>query len=106
MVDAESVPSAGLVAETQVIPEIEPGRGDLIGPLDIFKILPVEPVASSDRLGWVGLEAVRYQAIGTRHRSACTKSSVCGISLPVLQNTGRTSSGNTPPWAPRTCLSK
>ena len=59
MVDAESGPSAGLVAETQVIPENKPGRGDPIGPLDSFKILPVEPVAPSERLGWVGLEAVR-----------------------------------------------
>ena len=90
------------------MPEKGPGRSDPLGPLDWLKILPHETAASSDRLGWVGLEAVRYQAIGTRHRSphACTKSSVCGISLPVLQNTGRTSSGNTPPWAPRTCLSK
>jgi AraC family transcriptional regulator len=62
MVDAESVSSAGLVAETQVIPENKPGRGDPIGPLDSFKILPVDPVASSDRLDWVGLEAVRYRA--------------------------------------------
>jgi AraC family transcriptional regulator len=62
MVDAESVPSAWLVAETQVIPENEPGCGDLIRPLDSFKILPVDPVASSHRLGWVGLEAVRYRA--------------------------------------------
>jgi len=65
MVDAESVPSAGLVAATQVIPENEPGRGDLIGPLDIFKILPVEP---SDRLGWVGLEAVRYRGYGGKRQ--------------------------------------
>ena len=44
------------------MPENEPRRGDPIGPLDSFKILPVEPVASSERLGWVGLEAVRYGA--------------------------------------------
>jgi AraC family transcriptional regulator len=56
------MPSAGLVAETQVMPETEPRRSDPIGPLDSFKILPVEPVASSERLGWVGLEAVRYGA--------------------------------------------
>jgi AraC family transcriptional regulator len=42
--------------------EDEPGRGDLIGPLDWFKIIPSEPVASSDRLGWVGLQAARYRA--------------------------------------------
>jgi AraC family transcriptional regulator len=40
-----------------MIPENEPVR-----PLNSFKILPVDPVASSDRLGWVGLEVVRYRA--------------------------------------------
>ena len=40
----------------------EPGRGDLIGPLDGLKILPHETAASSDQLGWVGLEAARYRA--------------------------------------------
>ncbi len=38
------------------------GRGDPIGPLDWLKRLPFEPAASSDRLGWVGLEAVRNRA--------------------------------------------
>jgi hypothetical protein len=42
MVDAESVPSAGLIAWTQVIPGNEPGRGDSIRPLDSFKNFPVE----------------------------------------------------------------
>jgi AraC family transcriptional regulator len=45
-----------------MMPEEEPVRGPLIGPLDWLKILPSEPVASSDRLGWVGLEAARYRA--------------------------------------------
>src|SRR5215470_10321487 len=40
----------------------ELGRGDLIGPLDWLKILPHETAASSDRLGWVGLEAARCRA--------------------------------------------
>jgi AraC family transcriptional regulator len=40
----------------------EPGRGRPIGPLDWLKIIPSEPVASSGRLGWVGLEAARYRA--------------------------------------------
>jgi AraC family transcriptional regulator len=44
------------------MPENEPGRGDPIGPLDWFKIIPSEPVASSDRRGWAGLEAARYRA--------------------------------------------
>jgi AraC family transcriptional regulator len=40
----------------------EPGRGGLLAPFDWFKILPFEADASSDRLGWVGLEAARYRA--------------------------------------------
>jgi AraC family transcriptional regulator len=40
----------------------ELGRGDLIGPLDGLKILPHETAASSDRLGWVGLEAAHCRA--------------------------------------------
>jgi AraC family transcriptional regulator len=44
------------------MPEKEPGRGDPMGLLDWLKIVPFEPVASSDRLGWVGLESVRYRA--------------------------------------------
>jgi hypothetical protein len=43
----------------------ERGRGDPIGFLDYLRLLPDEPVASSDRLGWVGLEAARYhKALG------------------------------------------
>jgi AraC family transcriptional regulator len=45
------------------MPEREPiNAGDLIGPLDWLKRLPFEAAASSDRLGWVGLQAVRYYA--------------------------------------------
>jgi AraC family transcriptional regulator len=40
----------------------EPARGDRIGPLDWLEILPFEADASSDRLGWVGLEAARCRA--------------------------------------------
>jgi AraC family transcriptional regulator len=40
----------------------EPGRGDLIGPLDWLKVIPFQAVAASARLGWVGLEAARYRA--------------------------------------------
>jgi len=40
----------------------EPGRGDPIGPLDGLKILPHETAASSDQLGWVGLEAAHCRA--------------------------------------------
>ncbi len=40
----------------------EPGRGDPIGPLDWLRLLPHETAASSDRLGWVGLEAARCRA--------------------------------------------
>jgi AraC family transcriptional regulator len=41
--------------------EVEPGRGDPIGPLDWRKVLPFEAAASSERLGWVGLPAARYR---------------------------------------------
>ena len=44
------------------MPQEEPGRGDPIGPLDLRKIVPFEPCAASDRLGWIGLEAVRCRA--------------------------------------------
>jgi len=40
--------------------EAEPGAGGPIRPLDWLKIIPFEPAAASDRLGWVGLEAARY----------------------------------------------
>jgi AraC family transcriptional regulator len=40
----------------------EPECDVRIGPLDWPKILPFEADASSDRLGWVGLEAARYRA--------------------------------------------
>src|SRR5262249_57026479 len=46
----------------QLMLEKEPGRGDSLGPLDWLKILPHETAASSDRLGWVGLEAARCRA--------------------------------------------
>jgi len=39
----------------------ELGRGNPIGFRDYLRLLPHEPVASSD-LGWVGLEAARYRA--------------------------------------------
>jgi hypothetical protein len=50
------------------MPEQEPGRGGPSGPLDWFKIIPSEPVASSDRRGWVGLEAARYRGAQATER--------------------------------------
>ena len=44
------------------MPQEEQGGGEPIGPLDWWKILPFEPVAASDRLGWVGLQAARFRA--------------------------------------------
>src|SRR5436190_1479710 len=44
------------------MPQNGPGRGTAIGPLDWLKIVPFEAAVSSDRLGWVGLEAARYRA--------------------------------------------
>jgi AraC family transcriptional regulator len=41
----------------------ESGRGGPLGSLAALrKIIPFEPAAASDRLGWVGLEAARYSA--------------------------------------------
>jgi AraC family transcriptional regulator len=51
----------------------EPGRGDPIGPLDGLKILPHETAASSDRLGWVGLQAAR-----------CREAPAFELNLPAL----------------------
>jgi AraC family transcriptional regulator len=48
----------GKAGDAQV--ELQPG--DPIRLLDWLKIAGLEPVASSDRLGWVGLEAARYRA--------------------------------------------
>src|SRR6516162_7610847 len=45
----------------QVMRQDEPGRGGPLAPLDLRKIAPIEAVAASDRLGWVGLEADRYR---------------------------------------------
>ena len=40
----------------------EPGLGGPLGPLAALrKIIPFEADAASDRLGWAGLEAVRYR---------------------------------------------
>jgi AraC family transcriptional regulator len=40
-----------------------PGVRDPIAPLDWHKMLPLEPDASSDRLGWVGLDALRCRKV-------------------------------------------
>jgi AraC family transcriptional regulator len=40
----------------------EPERGDPIRPLDGRRVIPFQPVAASDPLGWVGLQAARYRA--------------------------------------------
>jgi AraC family transcriptional regulator len=43
------------------MPQEEPERGNPLGPLDWLRRLPHDVAASSDRLGWVGLEAARCQ---------------------------------------------
>ena len=43
-----------------MIRQVEQQPADPLGPLDWLKIIPFEPAAASDRLGWVGLEAARY----------------------------------------------
>src|SRR5262245_5640473 len=39
----------------------EPGPGGLVSPTELIEQFPGEPLAVSDRRGWVGLEAVRYR---------------------------------------------
>jgi AraC family transcriptional regulator len=39
----------------------EPGPGGPIGPIELIEHFPGEPFATSDRLRWVGLEALRYR---------------------------------------------
>src|SRR5262249_36882067 len=59
------VPGTG----TQVIRQVEPQPADPLGPLDFLRLLPHETATSSDRLGWVGLEAARYQAASAAERN-------------------------------------
>ena len=48
----------------------EPESGGPLGPLALWrKILPIEAAASSNRLGWVGLEAARCCAGPTFDRN-------------------------------------
>jgi AraC family transcriptional regulator len=42
--------------------QAEPQPGASLGPLDWLRLLPHETAASSDRLGWVGLQAARCSA--------------------------------------------
>src|SRR5262249_11648394 len=65
--------SAGLVSEMQVMRQEEPGPRGMLGPteliehcrllspIELIKHFPGEPFAASDRLHWVGLEALRYR---------------------------------------------
>ena len=55
--------SAGLISETQAMPQEDLERVGPLGPLAVLrKIIPFEADAASDRLGWAGLEAARYRA--------------------------------------------
>src|SRR5258707_12892774 len=45
----------------QVMRQQEPGLGGPFGPIELIKHFPGEPFAASDRLRWVGLEALRYR---------------------------------------------
>src|SRR5262245_33270855 len=46
----------------QVMRQQELGLAGPLGPLELIKHIPGEAFAASDRLRWVGLEAVRYRA--------------------------------------------
>src|SRR5262245_41122414 len=47
---------------TRGVGRVEPQPGGPIGPPDCPKIVPFAPDASSDRMRWMGLEAVRWCA--------------------------------------------
>src|SRR5262249_40589102 len=53
----------------QGMPKEEPERGDPLGPIERLRLLPHQAAGSSDRLGWVGLEAARYQAASAAERN-------------------------------------
>ena len=59
--DNESAPPAGLVGEKKLMRQAEPRLGGALGPIELRKLVPFEPCAASDLLGWVGLEAARYR---------------------------------------------
>src|SRR5262249_39715156 len=48
--------------ERQITRQQDPGHGGLIGPLDWLRLLQHETAASSDRLGWVRLQAAHCRA--------------------------------------------
>jgi AraC family transcriptional regulator len=62
--DEELEKSAGFIDSSwgrKAMRQEELGRGDPLGPLAALrKVLPFEAAATSDWLGWVGLEAARY----------------------------------------------
>ena len=60
----------------------ESGRIRRFGPCDWLKVIPFQAVTSSDRLGWVGLEAARYHA-----------SPAWEYNAPALRTTGSSWSG-------------
>jgi AraC family transcriptional regulator len=49
--------------QTQVMRQVEPQPGDPLGPLEWVRLLPHEPAASSDGLGWVGLQAAHCHVV-------------------------------------------
>jgi hypothetical protein len=56
---------------TQVIRQVEPQAADPLGPLDWLRLLPHEAAASSDRLGWVGLQAARCRSTPAFASAVC-----------------------------------
>jgi hypothetical protein len=57
----ESVRSAAIVLERPVMREEQTGHGAPLGPLDWLKFVPFAASASSEPLGWIGMQAVRYR---------------------------------------------
>src|SRR5262245_12096628 len=60
--DEGSVSTPVLSMRAQVMRQAEPQPGDPLGPLDWPRLLPHEPAAPSDGLGWARLQAAHCRA--------------------------------------------
>jgi AraC family transcriptional regulator len=56
-----ALPTAAVAGDPPAV-KVPPGRDAALRPSDWRKRIPFEPATSSDRLGWVGLEAAHYRA--------------------------------------------
>src|SRR5437899_12150275 len=74
------------ISETQMMRQEEPGLGGPLGPIELRKLVPLEPCAASDLLGCVGVEAAR--------RVGSSRANVPDVVTP-LHDAGTTAAGTT-----------